>query len=392
MKRNWRRWFADWPLTRQLATILAAVMVLCAVLIISSNEAWWRFEQQRTIESLPPQMAQAYRDVEQNRLPKTDDLLGLIKANNALAADAIDRSNIMLTILVMGGVVIAFGLGYVLLGGIGKGLDDVGRAAREIASGNLSARAKTVSLASREELQLAQDFNQMANSLQGAQRELGESTAALAHELRTPLTILRGRLHGIADGVFGLEPSEIKGLILQVEGLGRIVDDLMTLSLSNSGRMILDCQSIDLADQVTHVLTAMRPDLERAGLDAHLDLTRTIVSADATRVRQIISAVLSNAIRYAPNSGTLEIVTRHNERHVILQISDNGPGLPEGAESRAFDRFWLGEPSRARISGGSGLGLAVVRSIVEAHGGCVALSNRPAIGGATFEMLLPVSA
>ena len=228
----------------------------------------------------------------------------------------------------------------------------------------------------------------MAASLQRAERELAEGTASIAHELRTPLTVLRGRLHGIADGVFALEPKEVEGLLYQVEGLGRLVDDLQTLSFANAQRLILDVQETDIADEVRRVIAATQPDLVAAGLKPVLDLAPARLRGDGARLRQILGAVLANARRYAPGSGVLRIKTRQDGECAVLEVIDQGPGLPEGSEEFAFDRFWRGEASRNRNTGGSGLGLAVVRAIVEAHGGHVQLTNHSG-GGAAFVMRLP---
>ncbi len=382
--------FGRWPLSRQLATILAGVMLFCATLIIIGNEIWGYYEGQRIMSQLTPAQARAMAIIEQNKLPDAADLLSLNKKLNAISAELESRSNLVLGGSVMAGALLAFLLGYVLLGRIGTGLDNVGRAARDLADGDLSARAVPMALASREETQLALDFNHMADSLQHAERELAEGTAAIAHELRTPLTILRGRLHGVADGIFGFGPDEIRGLLFQVEGLGRIVDDLQTLSLANSDRMLLDCQPTDLAEEVERVLSTSRPDLEAAGLREMLSLEAAKAIIDGARIRQVIGAILSNAQRYAAHSGILRISTTAEAEHVVLEIVDHGPGLSNDGQAQAFDRFWRGEPSRGRGAGGSGLGLAVVKAIVNAHGGTVSLCNHNG-GGAMFTMRLPKS-
>ena len=382
--------FGRWPLSRQLATILAGVMLFCATLIIIGNETWGYYEGQRIMSQLTPAQARAMALIEQNKLPDAADLLSLNKKLNAISAELDSRSNLVLGGSVMAGALLAFLLGYILLGRIGTGLDNVGRAARDLADGDLSARAVPMALASREETQLALDFNHMADSLQRAERELAEGTAAIAHELRTPLTILRGRLHGVADGVFGFGPDEIRGLLFQVEGLGRIVDDLQTLSLANSDRMLLDCQPTDLAEEVARVLSTARPDLEAAGLHEMLSLEPAKAIIDGARIRQVIGAILSNAQRYAPDSGILRISTIAEAEHVVLEIVDHGPGLSNDGQTQAFDRFWRGEPSRSRNAGGSGLGLAVVKAIVIAHGGTVSLRNHNG-GGVIFTMRLPKS-
>jgi two-component system, OmpR family, sensor histidine kinase AdeS len=279
-------------------------------------------------------------------------------------------------------------LGYVVFGRMGRGLTNIADAAQQIAQGDLTARANMVTLASREEAQLTTDFNAMAIALQRAERELAEGSAAIAHELRTPLTILRGRLHGISDGVFQLREEEVQGLLYQVEGLGRIVDDLQTLSLAGSGRMALNREDIDLAQEVERVLTAVQPDLEAAGLSPVRNLDSAPLHGDGARVRQAISAVLANAQRYAAGSGILRITTWIGADQAILEIVDLGPGLPEGIGDQAFDRFWRADESRGRKTGGSGLGLAVVRTIVEAHGGHATIANHDG-GGTIFVMRLP---
>lgn len=380
-----------WPLTRQLAATLASVMLVCSALIITGTQVFDYFEAARVTASLTPSEARAVAMIEQRRMPPVADLRSLIGKQKRIGEEAVERANASLAILVLLGTLIAFLLGYALLGRLGKGLTNVAFAARSVADGDLTARAKPMARASREEAQLALDFNRMAMSLQQAERELAESTAAIAHELRTPLTILRGRLHGLADGVFTLGAHEIDGLIYQVEGLGRLVDDLQTLSLANSSRMVLDCTPTDLGTEVRRVLMAMRPDLEAAGLELVLDFRPAPLVADAMRVRQVIGAVLNNALRYAAGSGMLRIVTWRDEGSAKLEITDRGPGLPEGGGEVAFDRFWRGEASRGRNTGGTGLGLAVVRAIVEAHGGSASLRNHDD-GGAMFSMRLPASA
>jgi two-component system sensor histidine kinase AdeS len=230
----------------------------------------------------------------------------------------------------------------------------------------------------------------MARSLQRTSRELSEGTAAVAHELRTPLTILQGRLQGISDGIFVADPALITALLHQTEALGRIVDDLMTLHLANAGRMMLQVEPVDLAVEVARVVNAMAPDLDHAGLVPALALGSAPLVADGLRLRQAISAVLKNVSRYAAGSGPLAISVRRDPAgSVMLAIADNGPGLPPGTPpDLPFDRFWRSEASRNRAAGGSGLGLAVVRAIVEAHEGDVSLRNRPE-GGAVFTMILP---
>jgi two-component system, OmpR family, sensor histidine kinase AdeS len=387
--RRWLRMRRRWPLNRQISAVFVAAMIGNALLIILATDLWSEYATKREVAGLSPAARQAYQAVEANRIPDKPGLEALLKQTRDMESRVTIEGDLVLYGCVGIAAAITFLLGYALLGRLGRGLGSVADSARQIASGNLAARARPKGFASREEAQLTTDFNAMAASLQRAERELAEGTASIAHELRTPLTILRGRLHGIADGVFALEPKEVEGLLYQVEGLGRLVDDLQTLSLANAQRLILDVQETDIAEEVRRVMVATQPDLEAAGLEPMLDLAPAKLRGDGARLRQIVSAVLANARRYAPGSGVLRITTRQNAQFAMLEIVDHGPGLPEGSEELAFDRFWRGEASRNRNTGGSGLGLAVVRAIVEAHGGHATLTNH-AGGGAAFTMRLPV--
>lgn len=391
---NLRRWWRNlprWPLTRQISLIFAIVMLANATVIIVVSDIWGQYVYDDIVSQLSPRSLRTFKLVNSGGVSTPEDIALLTREFKPFEAQLADENYSILYGLVVAAALITFGLGYVILGRMGKGLVNVADAAQRIADGDLSARAAPIKYASREEAQLTTDFNIMSASLQRAERELAESTASIAHELRTPLTILRGRLHGISDGVFALAPEEIDGLLFQVEGLGRLVDDLQTLSLANSHRLVLDLNETDLSVEVRRVLAATQPDLEAAGLEPVLDISNAPLRADGVRIRQVIGAVLANACRYAADSGLLRITTRTDGREAMLEIVDYGPGLPDGTGDRAFDRFWRGEASRSRNTGGSGLGLAVVRAIVEAHRGRATLSNH-AGGGTMFEMHLPVSA
>lgn len=387
--RVWQSKGRRWPLTRQISLLFAALMVANGVLISSAMDHWGAYQIETAMAKMSPLAQQTYKRLEKgNYLATPADLKVLndefLPIEEQLNSDA---DTALYGMIALAGL-FTLGVGYLVLGRLGLGLISVASAARQIAVGDLTARATHVALCSREEFQLIGDFNAMSVALQRAERELAESTASIAHELRTPLTILRGRLHGIADGVFALEPKEVGGLLHQVEGLGRLVDDLQTLSLANAQRLVLAHEATDLAEEVQRVLAITWPDLVAAGLEPSLALQAAPLIADGARVRQVVSAVLANACRYAKDSGVLRITTMNDQASVILEIVDHGPGLPESADGIAFDRFWRGEASRSRNTGGSGLGLAVVRAIVEAHGGSATLSNH-AGGGALFEMRLP---
>lgn len=291
------------------------------------------------------------------------------------------------------GLILAIGLtaaavvGWRLAQSVVRPLESVASAVRSITGGDFSARAETIDTAFGEALSLIADFNSMAGRLENAEAELQYSNSAIAHELRTPLTILRGRLQGLADGLFAPTPDLYGRLLAHVDDLARIVEDLRTLALSNAGRLELKLDNVDLAEEVDAATASVEEDLAGAGIRVKRDLGRAVAVADRARIRQVLFAVLDNVRRYAPKS-TIVIQTRRTKDRVFIRCSDNGPGLPPGAESRAFERFWRADESRARASGGSGLGLAVVQAIARAHGGDASVTNGSG-KGTLIEVWLP---
>lgn len=264
----------------------------------------------------------------------------------------------------------------------------VASAAREVAEGNLSARAKCSTPGFGETAQLISDFNQMAVQLAAYESEMRTWNSAIAHELRTPLTILRGRLHGVHDGVFELDKVMVSNLIQQVDGLTRIVEDLRTVSLAASGRLELMLGSIDLASEAQAVIAMVGPELAAAGITVETDLGTATTRADSARVRQALLALVNNAVQYASDGRWLRVETKTGATDALIRVIDRGPGLPPDFGPQAFDAFSRAEESRARAHGGTGLGLAVVQAIAQSHGG--AAKSMPGDGkGTIFEISIP---
>ena len=286
---------------------------------------------------------------------------------------------VVLAINVAIGQAVGAYVGWKLARRLVKPLVAVTQAARIIAEGDFTGRA-TGEGTFGEADRLIEDFNQMAEKLQKAEKELQYSNSAIAHELRTPLTILRGRMQGLADGVY--EPSQdvFRGLIGHIDALTRIVDDLKTLSLMNAGRMELDCTRLDLAVEVADIIASAAPTLADCKIDVETSLERVVVNADRGRIRQAVLALIDNVGRYAPGS-KLEAVVKAVGDTCLISISDNGPGMTAMEREYAFERFWRADDARTRKTGGSGLGLSVVEAIAEAHGGRATIERRS--GGGT---------
>ncbi len=259
-----------------------------------------------------------------------------------------------------------------------KPLTAVTEAARLIADGDFAGRA-TGEGNFGEADRLINDFNRMAEELQRAEKELQYSNSAIAHELRTPLTILRGRMQGLADGVF--EPSQevFRGLIGHIDALTRIVDDLRTLSLMNAGRMELQQSRFDISEEITDIIDSVMPTLANLNIEIGTDLRPVAVMADRARIRQAVLALIDNVARYAPGS-RLRMASQGIGDLCTITVSDNGPGMTAEESERAFERFWRADDARTRRGGGSGLGLSVVKAIAEAHGGRATIDSRKGMG------------
>lgn len=225
----------------------------------------------------------------------------------------------------------------------------------------------------------------MAQRLQDMAADMLLWNATIAHELRTPLTILKGKLQGIIDGVFQPDEKLLQGLVLQVDSLARLVEDLRVITLADSSHLDLRIAPVRLAGEIEKVAMMLEHEMKVEGFALKLDLANITTPADAARLRQVVLALLTNARRYAVR-GTIEVSLREENSRAILRVEDEGPGVATEIAARVFEPF-VRVQSDLREVGGNGLGLSVVRAIVEAHGGQIrCLSSRK--GGAMFEIAL----
>lgn len=266
-------------------------------------------------------------------------------------------------------------------------LNSVALSLKQLARGNLSVRAAGGDSKLGEVSQLVHDFNAMASQLERVTQEQAQWHAAIAHELRTPVTVLRGRLQGLADGVF--EPSQalFQKLLSQVDGLTRLIEDLRVLGLTGSGHLHLQMVDADLSAELRKVVDLYEPVLQASSHKVELRLSAGTGHCDPVRIRQLLLALLENASRYAV-PGTVRVTLGIDAQACLLRVEDEGPGVPPATAERMFDAFWRADASRSRHGGGSGLGLAVVAAIARAHGGH-AVCKATAAGGTAIEIGWP---
>lgn len=292
---------------------------------------------------------------------------------------------------VAAGVAIGFAviLALLLSAQLLKPVSQLTEAASSLAGGNLSLR---VSIPGDDELAtLGKTFNQMANELENAEHNRRAMTADIAHELRTPLAVQRAQLEAIQDGVYPPTSENITSILEQNMLLTRLVDDLRTLALADSGQLQLEMVPTDLPKLVERVLD----NFKAKAIEREIDLRFKVfgegreIEVDPGRVEQICSNLLSNALRFTPDQSWIETRLRFAPDMVLVSVIDNGPGIPEEAQELIFTRFYRLDQSRSRSEGGSGLGLAIARQLAEAQGGTLNAINNPG-GGATFRLSFPI--
>lgn len=258
-----------------------------------------------------------------------------------------------------------------------------------VGGGNLAYRVTPKG--SEEMVALAESFNQMATRLEGSEQLRRNLLADVAHELRTPLTVLQGNLRAILDDVYALDKGEVARLYDQTRHIHRMVNDLHELAQAEARQLPLDCQPVDLVELAAHTTSIFEPVAEAEAITLCVDLPPSpiMVRIDRARITQVLQNLLNNSLRHTPLDGTIQLRVASNEDASIV-ITDSGEGIAPEHLAHLFDRFYRTDQARDRDSGGAGLGLAIVRALVEAHGGTVTAQS-PGIGhGSTFTIKLPL--
>jgi signal transduction histidine kinase len=232
---------------------------------------------------------------------------------------------------------------------------------------------------------LIRAFNGMSARLAARDEQRRRLLADVSHELRTPLTVIQGNVEGMLDGLYPADRDHLERVLAETRQLERLIEDLRTLSLAEAGSLPLHREPTDLVALAAEVVAGFGPQAEGAGVGLAIGSSSVVrdVSIDPQRIRQVVTNLVSNALRHTPAGGRVTIEVARDGERATLSVTDTGEGMDAEAAGRAFDRFW-----RSPDSGGAGLGLAIVRDLVEAHGGTVELDTAPG-RGTTVRCVLP---
>jgi signal transduction histidine kinase len=265
---------------------------------------------------------------------------------------------------------LSLGMIQLLARGMTSPLRDMASATRAMARGEYDRRVVD---SSRDEVgELARAFNRMAAELAEVDRMRKDLIANVSHELRTPLTALQATLENIVDGVAPADHATLQTMLGQTQRLGRLVEQLLDLSRLESGTVPLELQPFAVRPMLEQTVreSSLAPERgSRIEVQLAVEPTDLVIVGDPERVHQVIANVVQNALRHSPPDGTVDVVARANGEGVLIEVSDEGPGIPTEETGRVFERFYRSDHARASSDGGTGLGLAIAKWIVDMHGG-----------------------
>lgn len=289
-------------------------------------------------------------------------------------------------------VAVAIGGGYLLMRRALRPVDEITHSAEQVSSRNLSQRLP-VSKTGDELERLSLALNHMIARLDDSFQYIRRFTADASHELRTPLTVLRGELEALAQRQqIDAETREtIGGVLEETERLSKIVESLLAISRLDAGEAQMERVTLDLAELTTTTADQMRLLAEDKSVTLSYETVGPVeVDGDQARLRQVVVNLLDNAIKYTPAGGSVNVGVGLSNGRAVLEVADNGPGIPNEAMPHIFERFYRVDKARSRQMGGVGLGLAIVKSIISAHGGVIKVESTHG-AGSRFHVDLPAA-
>ena len=298
------------------------------------------------------------------------------------------QTNRALLIGALGATIVALVLAVLLARTLTRPIQELSAVSRQIALGDLQ---QEVPVRTQDELgELAIAFNQMSADLNHATQARRQMTADIAHNLRTPLTVLSGYLEAMEDGTLVPTPARLQMMQEEVNLLNRLVADLRTLSLADTGQLTLNKEPVIIGDLLAQGQAAFVHQAAQQGVALGAEIENAqVVNLDRARMRQALGNLVSNALRHTPAGGAVDMTAEPlADDGAQITIADTGSGIPEADLPYIFDRFYRGDRSRKEGNGQSGLGLAIAKSLIVAHDGTIEVISVPG-KGAIFTISLP---
>ncbi len=261
---------------------------------------------------------------------------------------------------------------------------DLIEASERIESGDFSARVPETG--PREVRGLARAFNAMSTRLEEVEQRRRSALADVSHELRTPLTVIQGNLEALLDGVYPADAAHLQPILEETRLMERLIEDLRTLTLVEAGSLVLHREPTDLGALLNEVAASYRAQADQSGVALTVTATGDLppLDIDPARIREVVSNLLTNALRHTPREGKVELSAAVAGDQVEVTVHDTGSGIPPDQLDKIFDRFY-----RSPDSLGSGLGLPIAKSLVEAHQGAITVDSEGPIG-TTLRFQLPL--
>jgi signal transduction histidine kinase len=293
---------------------------------------------------------------------------------------------ILLAIGVLAGVFAVF-VGILLARKITRPISKTAQIAMQIAEGNYKIRFER-NTKTKELNDLATAINYLAGALNEQENLRRRLTTDMAHELRTPLTAVGSHLEAMIMGLWEATPERLQGCHDEVKRLESLVADLGRLSKIEDDNLKLNKTTEDLLNIAQTVADNMKAEIDKKALSLSVVGVQAFVEADKDRMNQVIANLLSNAVKYTPSGGSIQMEVSDSAKYGVIKVKDNGIGISEQELPLIFERFYRTENSRSRKSGGAGIGLTIVKSIVMAHGGTVSAESKPDVGSC-FTVQIP---
>lgn len=305
------------------------------------------------------------------------------------------RNAVFLSVIIAAIAAVAAGVvtSFILWRTIIRPLRSVAERSQRIVDGRYGERVALPTNSGEAMIKLVTNFNQMTDYLDDVEQQRVALLGNISHELRTPLTSLNGYIEGLMDGLFPPTEQTFAWMLAETKRLSRLVEDIHSLSRIEAGQFGLTLENFGINGLIKRVVAQLHSQALGKEIDMMVveDNTAVYIHADPDKTTQILINLIGNAIRYTPEGGSIQINIKRQQKHAFIAVQDNGIGIPADALPYLFERFYRVEQSRARTTGGSGIGLTISRHLAWSMGGDIIATSSGSHQGSTFTLSLPLA-